>query len=76
MRSAEMQTISARVPVGIVKQLTVVAKETERTVSFHVIKALEYYLSELIDLQIALDRLNDPTDELVSLEEAKKELGL
>lgn len=76
MRSSKMQTISARVPDDIVKQLTVLAKETERTVSFHVIKALEYYLSELVDLQIALDRINDPTDELVSLEEAKKELGL
>lgn len=76
MRSSKMQTISARVPDDIVKQLTVLAKETERTVSFHVIKALEYYLSELVDLQIALDRINDPTDELVPLEEAKKELGL
>ncbi|MCK6620723.1 MAG: DNA-binding protein [Calditrichaceae bacterium] len=75
MRNA-MQTISARVPEDIVKKLAAVAKETERPVSFHVIKALEYYLSELVDLQIALDRLNDPTDELVSLEEAKKELGL
>lgn len=71
-----MQTISARVPEDIAKKLTVVAKETKRPVSFHVKKALEYYLSELVDLQIALDRLNDPTDELVSSEEAKKELGL
>lgn len=76
MRKDAMQTISARIPDNIAKKLTVVAKATERTVSFHVIKALEYYLNELVDLQIALDRLNDPTDELVSLSEAKKELGL
>ena len=73
---SKLQSISARVPADIVEQLNQVSTATERTVSFHVGKALEYYLQEIVDLQIALDRLNDPTDKLVSAEDAKRELDL
>jgi hypothetical protein len=39
-------------------------------------KALEAYLEEKADLQIALDRLNDPADAVISLEAMRSELGL
>ncbi len=51
-------------------------KETERPKSFHVQKALEAYLSELADLQVAYDRLYDTADPVISTEDMRKELEL
>lgn len=76
MKRSQVQTISARIKDSIVKQLTEVAEETERTMSFHIEKALQLYLSEYADLQIALDRLNDPTDRIITFEEMEEQVGL
>ena len=40
------------------------------------IQAIESYLSELADLQVALDRLHDTTDPVISLKDMRKDLGL
>ena len=71
-----MQTISARIKDAIAKELSIVAKETERTMSFHVEKALKLYLNEFADLQVALDHLNDPTERIISLEEMEEKIAL
>jgi RHH-type rel operon transcriptional repressor/antitoxin RelB len=76
MKRSQVRTISARIKDSIVKQLTEVAEETERTMSFHIEKALQLYLSEYADLQIALDRLNDPTDRIITFEEMEEQVGL
>jgi RHH-type rel operon transcriptional repressor/antitoxin RelB len=68
--------ISIRLPAGIARSLDAVADETERPRSFHVQKALEAYLEDYADLQVALDRLRDPKDALVSGRELRKSLGL
>jgi len=68
--------ISVRVPDELAKKLSEIAKETERPKSFHVQKALEAYLDELADLQVAIDRLHDTSDPVMSLEEMRKELEL
>lgn len=68
--------ISVRIPDELASKLSEIAKETERPKSFHIQKALEAYLDELADLQVAYDRLHDPTDSVVSIEEMRKELGL
>jgi len=47
--------ISVRVPEKLVTELDDVAKETERSRSFHVQKAIEAYLEDYADLQIAVD---------------------
>jgi RHH-type rel operon transcriptional repressor/antitoxin RelB len=70
------KAISIRIPEDLASKLSEIAKETERTKSFHVQKALEAYLVELADLQIALDRLHDPSDPIVSIDEMRKELEL
>ena len=57
-------------------KLSEIAKETERPKSFHVQKALEAYLVELADLQVALDRLHDTSDPIVTTDEMRKELEL
>ena len=54
------------------KELDQVAKSTERSRSYHVQKALESYLEEQADLQIALDRLRDVKDPVVSLKDMNK----
>jgi RHH-type rel operon transcriptional repressor/antitoxin RelB len=68
--------ISIRVPDELAAKLSEIAKETERPKSFHIKKALEVYLSELADFQVAYDRLHDATDSVVSLEDMRKELEL
>ncbi len=68
--------ISIRIPGNLAAKLSEIAKETERSKSFHVQKALEAYLEELADLQVALDRLHDTTDPVISIENMRKELEL
>ena len=64
--------MSVRIPDPLAKELDQVAKSTERSRSYHVQKALESYLEEQADLQIALDRLRDVKDPVVSLKDMKK----
>ena len=71
-----MTTISVRIPDRLKKALDVIARETERSKSFHVQKAIEFYLKEQADFQIALDRLNDSSDTIVSVAEMRKKLEL
>jgi RHH-type rel operon transcriptional repressor/antitoxin RelB len=68
--------ISIRIPDELAAKLAEIAEETERPKSFHIQKAIEAYLSELADLQVALDRLHDTTDPVISLKDMRKDLGL
>ena len=68
--------ISIRLPDAVAKKLDGVARETERSRSFIVQKAVESYLEDFAELQIALDRLRDASDAVVSGKELRKELGL
>lgn len=70
------QIVSIRISDKLAKQLNNIAKETERGKSFHIQKALETYIDQYADLQIALDRLSDTTDEIVSSEDMRKMLEL
>jgi RHH-type rel operon transcriptional repressor/antitoxin RelB len=70
------KAISIRIPEELATRLSEIAKETERPMSFHVQKALEAYLNEVADLQVAIDRLRDISDPVISLEEMRKELEL
>ena len=71
-----MTSISVRIPDKLKKALDTIAKETERSKSFHIQKAIEFYIKEQVDLQIALDRLNDTSDEVISISEMREKLGL
>ena len=70
------KAISVRVPDEIASKLSEIASETERSKSFHVQKALEAYLTGLADLRVAYARLHDTADEVISIEEMRKELEL
>ena len=69
-------SISIRLPDNIANELDIISKETERSRSFHIQKAVEIYLEERADFQIALDRLNDHTDPIISIDEMRANLGL
>ena len=69
-------SLSVRISESLAKELDEVAKSTERSRSFHIQQALKSYLKEQADLQIALDRLQDSTDPVVSMEDMKKSLDV
>ena len=68
--------ISVRLSKELAKQLDSIAKETERPRSYIIQKALESYIDDYADLQVALDRLHDRADPIVSGKELRKSLGL
>ena len=70
------KALSIRIPDDLASKLSEIAEETERPKSFHIQKALESYLNELADLQVAYDRLHDTTDPVVSIQDIRKELEL
>ncbi len=69
-------TLSVRLPDDLAHNLEDIAKETKRSKSFHIQRALETYMENFADLQVALDRLQDQTDPIVSSEEMRKNLGI
>lgn len=68
--------ISVRLPKAIAEQLSSIAEETERPRSYIIQKALEAYIEDYADLQVALDRLHNKTDPVVSRKDLRKSLGL
>jgi RHH-type rel operon transcriptional repressor/antitoxin RelB len=68
--------MSIRLPKALADQIDSIAKETERPRSYIIQKALESYIEDYADLQVALDRLHDKTDPVVSGKELRKALGL
>ncbi len=68
--------VSIRLPDELVKKLDGISKETERPRSYIMQKALESYIEDYADLQIALDRLHDKTDATISSKELRKSLGV
>ena len=68
--------LSIRLPDRLAAELEEIAATTERSKSFVMQKALEAYLAEQADLQVALDRLTDSTDPVISLEAMRAEREL
>ena len=69
-------TISVRISKELDNELEHIAKETERSKSFHIQKAIKLYLQDRADLQIALDRLNDSSDSIITIEDMRKKLEI
>mgnify|MGYP001337938436 FL=1 len=68
--------ISIRLPDELAEHLKGIAKETDRPRSYIIQKAIEVYLEDYSDLQVALDRLRDKTDVVITGKELRKSLGL
>lgn len=71
-----LQAVSVRLTEDMVGALDRVARATERSKTYLIRKAIETYLAEYADYQVALDRLRDKDDAVLTSAELKKRLGL
>ena len=71
-----MATLTLRVEDQLNRKLQRLAKETERPKSYFIKKALELYLQEYEDYQIALARRADKDDEILTMAQMRKTLGV
>jgi RHH-type transcriptional regulator, rel operon repressor / antitoxin RelB len=69
-----MSQITARLPDDLVAALDRAAKNLNRTRADVIRQAIEAYIEDFDDLNVALERLRDPTDECVDWEEARRAL--
>ena len=69
-------TVTVRLPDKLASSLDEIAKITERSRSFLIKKAIESYIDEQADLQIALDRLRDTSDTEISITDLRKKLNV
>lgn len=68
-------TVSIRLPESTAKALDELAKATERSKTYFILKALKAYLEEYADYQVALERLRDKDDPVISAGEIRKRFG-
>ncbi|NQT66949.1 MAG: DNA-binding protein [Actinobacteria bacterium] len=68
--------ITIRLPEEVSEKLDDLSLEIRRKKSFIIKSALEQYLNEYADYQIALDRLKDKQDKIITSEDLRKELGI
>ncbi|MDA4127868.1 MAG: ribbon-helix-helix domain-containing protein [Thaumarchaeota archaeon] len=66
------EAVSVRLPEDVAKQLDYLAKSLDRPKTYIVTKALREYLAEYEDYLIAMHRLNDKDDRVVSEKELVK----
>jgi len=75
MRKQVTKTISARLPMKMIASIEEVAEARKRNTNEIVRDALEIYLETWADYQIAIERLKDAQDEILSEKEFLDELG-
>ena len=68
-------SISVRLADKTAKALDELSRATDRTKTYFIEKALESYLAEHADYRVALDRLLDKDDPVVSSAEMRKRIG-
>ena len=69
-----MTQITARLPDELVAQIDQAAARLQRSRAQLVRQAIEYYLEDLEDLKLGLERLQDPADPILDWSEVKREL--
>lgn len=68
--------IGVRLDRELERRLEEIVRRTHRSKSYYVREALRLYLDEIEDYEIALQRLHDPRDKVVSAEDMWRRLGL
>jgi RHH-type rel operon transcriptional repressor/antitoxin RelB len=68
-------SISVRLPAETARALDEVAVVTDRPRTYLIVKALEIYLDDYADYLVALDRLKDKDDPVVSSEALRIRIG-
>lgn len=69
-------SISVRLPDDIAKDLENLSETLDRSKGYLIKKAIETYLEEYSDYLIAVERLNDKDDRVISGDEMRKLLGM
>ena len=69
-----MTQITARVPDELAEALNSAAAQLKRSRADVIRQALERYLEDFDDLSAALDRLRDPSDQVLDWDEVRREL--
>jgi transposase len=69
-----MTQITARVSDEIARQLDEAATQLKRSRAQVIRQALEYYLEDLEDLKLGIERLRDPADSILDWEDVRREL--
>lgn len=69
-----MPQVTARLPDEVVAALDHAAQKLHRSRADIIRQAIETYIEDFDDLSVALQRLQDPTDESVDWEEARRAL--
>ena len=67
--------VSLRLPDRTARALEDLAKATDRPKTYFIEKALESYLAEHADYQVALDRLRDKDDPVISSARMRTRIG-
>ena len=67
--------VSVRLSDRTARALEKLAKRNDRPKTYFIEKALESYLADYADYQIALDRLRDKDDPVISSAELRKRLA-
>jgi RHH-type rel operon transcriptional repressor/antitoxin RelB len=70
-----MSIITTRLAPEVVQALDRIAEARRRSRAEVVREAVDLYLEEWADYSIALDRLRDPADPVISLEELRAEMA-
>ncbi|MCD6383877.1 MAG: ribbon-helix-helix protein, CopG family [Thermoplasmata archaeon] len=68
--------LSIRLPEEIMRELEAVANLLDRPKTYIIRKALEVYLKEYVDYLVALERLKDKDDMIISGEELREQLDM
>jgi RHH-type transcriptional regulator, rel operon repressor / antitoxin RelB len=69
-----MPQVTARLPEPLVKEMDRAAKRLRRTRADLIRQAVEYYLDDLEDLKLGLERLQDPSDPVLDWKDVRREL--
>ncbi len=69
-------SISVRLPDDLARDLEDLSETLDRSKGYLIKKAIENYLEEYSDYLIALERLNDKDDRVISGDEMRELLGL
>ncbi len=69
-----MSQITARVPSELVEALDAAAEDLKRSRADIIRQALERYLEDYDDLDVALERLRDPADPVLDWDQVRHDL--
>ena len=69
-----MTQVSARLPEELVRQIDAASRRLKRSRAEVIRQAIEYYLDDLKDLRLSLERLQDPADPVLDWDEVKRDL--